>query len=545
MSARAGKAGINYSQNIPEIIPAPEPPDSLEAIEAAFNRPHAVTRRPYRRWGAERLGQLQRLRDEGLSWREIGTRLRVRHVSNVRTAYNMHVLGRPGPKKLKAAAPSVAASAAHWRWTDVEDRLLLDGARTLSNADLARMLGRSVAAVDRRLYSLRSAETMSYRGPIRLKKILKDHGIACRKAAELYGRKGLSSASVNKLCNHNLWPKVRGLREHIVKVHKEKGLPHDGLFEPLKSGEHAHEEEHEMLTKVYLQPKTLAHYGLARDPFADEPGRRAEVFADKPFEAAVAQIVGAAKEQRMMALCADVGAGKSTLWAFARELLLKDDVVIIESSYFEMGRLHAGGIVEDALRAFGQTPRATLVGRRRQLEEVLRTQAEAGRPVALVFDEAHRMNDRTFSALKLFWEMKEGYSRFLALILIGQRSLEFRLKVNADFREMGERCQIVQLPTLTDQARLADYLKFKLRLAGGQLARLITHHAVEAIAERASTPQMANNLAARVLETAWKLGEKTPIRKEVVERALRGDPPQADPTAPARPHLKTLPGGTE
>jgi len=48
-----------------------------------------------------------------------------------------------------------------------------------------------------------------------------------------------------------------------------------------------------------------------------------------------------------------------------------------------------------------------------------------------------------------------------------------------------------------------------------------------------------------VLETAWRLAEKTPIRKEVVERALRGDPPQAGPSAPARPHLKTLPGGKQ
>jgi len=389
---------------------------------------------------------------------------------------------------------------------------------------------------------------MSYRGPIRLKKVLKDHGISLGKAAELYDREGLSYASIAGICKHNKWPKVRGIKAHIVATHKRPILPHEDLFSALgglKSDENAHEEEHEMLSKVYLPKKVLRHFGLDRDPFATEPGRQAEVFTDEPFNAAVAQIVEAAKDQRMMALCADVGAGKSTLWAFAKEQLLKDDVVIIESSYFEMGRLHAGGIVEDALRAFGQTPKATLVGRRRQLEEVLRTQAEAGRPVALVFDEAHRMNDRTFSALKLFWEMKEGYSRFLALILIGQRPLETRLKINADFREMGERCQIVQLPTLTDQARLADYLKFKLRLAGGQLAKLITHHAVEAIAERATTPQGANNLAARVLETAWRLAEKTPIRKEVVERALRGDPPQAGPSAPARPHLKTLPGGKQ
>ncbi|KKL53986.1 hypothetical protein LCGC14_2269950, partial [marine sediment metagenome] len=467
MSARAGKAGINYSQNIPEIIPAPEPPDSLEAIEAAFNRPHAVTRRPYRRWTPKRIAELRRLKAQGLTWREIGARLGVRHKQALQTAYKIHVLGLPRPKPNRPRSEKKSARPPYWRWTMDEDRRLLEGARTLSNADLAKALGRTPNAVANRLYRLRKGIVMSYRGPIRLKKVLIGHGISLRKAADLYKREGLSYASISGICKHNKWPKVRGLKEHIVKVHKEKGLPHHDLFEPLKSGENAHEEEHEMLTKIHLSKKVLAHYGLARDPFV-EPASRGEIFADGPFKAAVAHVVDAALNQRMLAISADVGAGKSTLFAYAKGELERAGVTVIEPSYVAMRKLHDGGIIETILRTFGARLKATRVGRHFQVEEVLRVEAEEGRPVALVFDEAHRLSDETMATLKRFWEMREGFVRFLGLIMIGQK-LRGHLTGNTEFRELGERCQIVDLDRL-DETRLADYLKFKLRLAGGQLA---------------------------------------------------------------------------
>lgn len=543
--AQLRKTGPENSQIIPEIIPGPPEPCGLEELEARFDKPRAVSRRQYRAWEGRRLGQLKRLRTMGFSWRHIGRTLGVTH-AGARWAYLHHVLGREerkagGSSAAVTRARKTPAPAKHFTWCPEEDSLLLEGARKYSNRELAELLERTPGGVAGRLHRLRTRKVRpmtNRRGPIRLKRVLADAGISMRKAAQLYNRPGLSTSSISDIVNYGKWPKARGLKEHILKVHRQVGLPTDGLFEPISAEEAS--EEAQMLTKVYLTPACWQSFGLERDPFATEPARRSEVFADGPFAEAAAQVLDAAREQRMLALCADVGAGKSTLYAYAREELERAGVTVIEPSFFEMDRLHAGGIVEVILTAYGQKPRATLVARKRQVEETLRLEAEAGRPVALVIDEAHGLADKTFSSLKLFWELREGYLRFLSIILIGQKRLEFQLRNNADFKELGERCQIVRLPTLTDPARLADYLKFKLRLAGGKLSDIITHHAVEAIAERAQTPQEANNLAARVLETAWRLGEAKPIRKEVVEQALRstGGAPES-----SRPRLHAMDGG--
>lgn len=535
------KYSLQYSR---EILPGPPEPCGLEELEARFDKPRAVSRRQYRAWEGRRLGQLKRLRTMGFSWRHIGRTLGVTH-AGARWAYLHHVLGREerkagGSSAAVTRARKTPAPAKHFTWCPTEDSLLLEGARKYSNRELAELLERTPGGVAGRLHRLRTRKVrpMTKRGPIRLKRALAEAGISMRKAAQLYNRPGLSTSSISDIVNYGKWPKARGLKEHILKVHRQVGLPTDGLFEPISAEEP--EEEAQMLTKVYLHPACLKSFGLDRDPFATEPGRRSEVFADGPFAEAAAQVMDAAREQRMLALCADVGAGKSTLYAYAREELERAGVTVIEPAFFEMDRLHAAGIVEVILSAYGQKPRATLVARKRQVEETLRLEAEAGRPVAMVIDEAHRLADKTMASLKIFWELREGYLRFLSIILIGQKGLEWQLRNNAGFKELGERCQIVRLPVLTDPARLADYLKFKLRLAGGKLSDIITHHAIEAIAERAQTPQEANNLAARVLETAWRLGEAKPIRKEVVEQALRstGGAPE-----PSRPRFRTVEGG--
>jgi len=146
-----------------------------------------------------------------------------------------------------------------------------------------------------------------------------------------------------------------------------------------------------------------------------------------------------------------------------------------------------------------------------------------GRPdwvrVALGFDECHRLDNRLIVALKNFWELGSGgFDRYLGVVLFGQLSFEFVLTAH---REIAERCEILQMPSLAKTAA-TDYLAHRVTLAGGKLERLFEPAAVTRVLAAAKTPLGLGNVASVGLVRAFESGSKTVLARFIPETS--GDP---------------------
>lgn len=247
-------------------------------------------------------------------------------------------------------------------------------------------------------------------------------------------------------------------------------------------------------------------FNLRRDPFTGLPRNGEETFTNKSLDAVAARVVDAVNYQGFMAVVGEIGSGKTALKIRVSEQLRRTGRAhIVWPRFSVMGRVEAGAIVSSVLEYFDQKPRRGLVAMERQLEKLLEHLNEQGVRVALGFDECHRLNDTTLSALKNFYELGVGYDRFMGVVLFGQEPFRGRMQ-SYEFREIAERMQIVEMPSLGKSAW--DYVAHRVRLAGGDAERLFERAAVTRLAARADTPLALGNLCNEALIQAHDMNER-------------------------------------
>jgi type II secretory pathway predicted ATPase ExeA len=131
-----------------------------------------------------------------------------------------------------------------------------------------------------------------------------------------------------------------------------------------------------------------------------------------------------------------------------------------------------------------------------QLRRGLITAREGGKRVCLAFDESHCMPIPTLKHLKRLLEIKEGFTRLLSIILLGQPELGIRLSErNPEVREVVQRCEVVTLDPLDDQ--LAGYLAHKLKPAGRALEDLIDQGGLDALRARLGVASLEDRARGR------------------------------------------------
>jgi type II secretory pathway predicted ATPase ExeA/transcriptional regulator with XRE-family HTH domain len=279
--------------------------------------------------------------------------------------------------------------------------------------------------------------------------------------------------------------------------------------------------------RTTLPLEACKHFGLKHDPFdPNDPRDIKDAFTTPQFDKALAQIADAINYQGFIGISGEIGSGKTILKRRAVEMAAqsKGRFRLLWPEFFNMDRVHSGSIASYLLRAFGQTAPLDVVARAERLKQILNDASESGTRVAIGFDECHHLDDKLLTALKNFWELGTGgYTRFLGLVLFGQPKFEDKLR-DAKFREILERIEIVQMPKLTKAA--GDYLAHRVRIAGGDIAKLFEPDAVRLLTKQAATPLALGNLANAALLKAYQFGEKkvvaTLVTKQDSEPAVYG-----------------------
>jgi type II secretory pathway predicted ATPase ExeA len=283
------------------------------------------------------------------------------------------------------------------------------------------------------------------------------------------------------------------------------------------------EMEDDMIAQRATLPAEIQrHFGLKRDPFTGDPLSKAEVFTTPQLDRVAAKVEDAINYAGFLVVTGEIGSGKTMLKRRVVDTVARTDgrLRLLWPEFFNMDRVHSGSIVTFLLASFNQTVPGDLVARAAKLKRVLADANGRGERVAIGFDECHHLDDRLLTALKNFWELGEGYDRFVGVVLFGQPQFEGRLR-DAKFREIVERIEVVQMPTFEKVAW--DYVAHRVRVAGGDAEKLFERETVRLLAKHAKTPLALGNVCNSALLKAHKLGLRK-VPAEILDLKDHGEP---------------------
>ena len=272
----------------------------------------------------------------------------------------------------------------------------------------------------------------------------------------------------------------------------------------------------------------LQHFGLADDPFRNEP--RLEFFFETlPHHDALRRLDrGVRQSKSLCVLIGDTGSGKTMV---ARRLLENLEEEVFDASMLVMLKGSADGMW--VLMRFARqleveepaTDHETLLG---QIYEKLAIIREDGRHAVLIVDDAQALASpetlaEVYALLKLEYEERP----LLSMVLVGVPTLERALATDA---ALARRADVkVRLASLDLEAATA-YLKHRIQRVQGSPA-ILEASAIAALRELGEgLPGLMNTLGDNALYEAFLCGRSRVSRIDV-ERVHRDLGWGASPTA--------------
>ncbi len=323
--------------------------------------------------------------------------------------------------------------------------------------------------------------------------------------AKLARHLDLSPAAVAQLINHHQFP--RSMDQEEIKTSITTWLVSLGIarndidqaFEeetgaaansPGQSTQTSLEDQLMLLRKHQLTPAAKRTFNLPRNPF-DEVRSSDEVFLTPEIRYVREAMRMTARHGGFMAVVGESGSGKSTLrrdlieWIKSESqpvLVIEPYVLGMEDNDTQGKTLKAGHIAEAIMAtvAPGVTPKRSPEARFRQVHNTLKESFRAGNRHILIIEEAHGLPIPTLKHLKRFFELEDGFSKLLGIVLIGQSELGQKLdERNPAVREVVQRCEVVNLLPLDNE--LEGYLSHRFRLVGRPLNEVMNSKAIEAL----------------------------------------------------------------
>jgi len=357
--------------------------------------------------------------------------------------------------------------------------------------------------------------------PLQLKKRLAEHKVL---AVQLSADLGYTHSAVWRVLNEGKFPKHKR-EEFMLDVEaylQQKNINLDGIWVEAATATQMNQINDEInLELEMLSQETLKHFKLFRNPFMDDVREPKDVFLTPDAEFILAAMRDSARNQGILAVIGDSGAGKTVLRKLLLDELSKEgDIAVISPHIFDKSKITATSLCDSIIADISsENPKRALEAKARQVERLLRMASHGGRRHVMIIEEAHDLSVPTLKYLKRFWEMEDGFNRLLGIILIGQTELKERLdeRRNYEMRELIRRCIQVELEPLSKH--LKGYLAFKFKRVGGDISLILEDKAIESIARKLmrhdknngaysiSHPLIVNSLIAKAMNMATELGD--------------------------------------
>jgi len=143
-------------------------------------------------------------------------------------------------------------------------------------------------------------------------------------------------------------------------------------------------------------------------------------------------------------------------------------------------------------------------------------------------DDAHDVHSQTLRSLKQLIEKTGRRGSRLTLVLAGHPRLKNDLR-RPSREETGARTTVLEFEGIQGQQR--RYITWLLEQSAPAVdaMEIVTSAALELLADRLSTPLQIEHYLTRILEQAYRLGEK-PVTPAIVEKTLAPDMHDLEPT---------------
>lgn len=260
-------------------------------------------------------------------------------------------------------------------------------------------------------------------------------------------------------------------------------------------------------------------YGFRELPFELTPNPKYLFLTREHREALSALEYGLSTAKGVTALIGEAGTGKTTL---LRAALQSERCRNVNCVYLTNPTLTRNEFVEILAAQFGLSAHASTskAGLLQELETVLRERRAKGWISALVIDEAQSLSGELLEEIRLLANTETDTEKLLPLVLAGQPELRDRLN-ETGLRQLKQRVTLrCEIKPFTAQ-ETAGYIAQRIRIAGGEAARIFTREAVILIHEHSGgIPRTVNVICDNALLGALGLGRHR-VDSQVVLEVVR------------------------
>ncbi len=249
-----------------------------------------------------------------------------------------------------------------------------------------------------------------------------------------------------------------------------------------------------------------AFFGFSESPFSLSPDP-AFFYRSEQHEEALANLVyGVQARKGFIVLSGEVGTGKTTMLECLRDYL---ETQYIEFAFIFNSRINTDQFFEmiayDLNLPCSRTSKTEVLF---ALNQLLVEQAQEGRTVVLIVDEAHNLEWEVLEEIRLLGNLENRNGKLLQIILAGQPELDRKLDA-PNLRQLKQR---VVLRCTLDPFSLreaVEYMESRLERAGMPEQAVFTEELMAEIHLRAQgIPRVINAICDNLLLTAFAMETK-------------------------------------
>jgi len=258
---------------------------------------------------------------------------------------------------------------------------------------------------------------------------------------------------------------------------------------------------------VRQQEMYNAFFGFSKSPFSLSPDP-SFLFHSQQHEEALANLVyGVQARKGFVVLTGEVGTGKTTMLECLRDYLESQQ---IEFAFLFNSRIDSGQFFEmiayDLDLPCQRTSKTEVLF---ALNQLLVEQAQQGRTVVLIVDEAHNLECEVLEEIRLLGNLENRNGKLLQIVLAGQPELDRKLDA-PNLRQLKQRIVLrcnLQPFSLRDAV---DYIESRMEHAGMPEQQIFSEPLLAEIHVRTQgIPRIINAVCDNLLLTAFALETRT------------------------------------
>jgi type II secretory pathway predicted ATPase ExeA len=277
------------------------------------------------------------------------------------------------------------------------------------------------------------------------------------------------------------------------------------------------------LENVMLTTEAKKHFGLARDPFKDDPRSADELFVGRDQAQVRDAMRSCVLDNGFVAIVGESGSGKTVLRVDLLNWIASyhEPVIVISPGIIDKTKLDASGLGMAIIKDLSPstTVPQKLEAQQRCFDKLLKDSTAAGNHHIIIIEEAHDLTMSMLKQLKRFHEMRSGFRKMLGILLLGQTEMNGMLDetLNWGAREVIRRIQKTELLPLHGNS-LQAYIECRLKATACDFGRMFDDTAIDGIRRRLTRidenkraesqlfPLVVNNLITRAANEAAALG---------------------------------------